>query len=103
MDYTHAITVTNVLERRMQKLTLSVPDDIYESLHRQVGKGNISHFVSEKVRPYLIPAKTGKINDAFGMLKQYAKPGTPAQIERAKRAWMAKRIKAREAATAAEA
>ena len=86
----------------MQKLTLSVPDDIYESLHRQVGKGNISHFVSEKVRPYLMPAKTGKISDAFGILKQYAKPGTPVQIESAKRTWMTKRIKAREAANALE-
>ena len=85
----------------MQKLTLSVPDDIYESLHRQVGKGNISHFVSEKVRPYLIPAKTGKADDFIGCLKQYSKPGTPAQIERAKRTWMIKRIKAREAANAA--
>ena len=86
----------------MQKLTLSVPDDIYEGLHRQVGKGHISHFVSEKVRPWLMPAKTGKIDDAFGVLKHLAKPVTPAQIERAKRAWMIKRIKAREAANAAE-
>lgn len=86
----------------MQKLTLSVPDDIYEGLHRQVGKGNISHFVSEKVRPYLIPAKTGKVDDFIGCLKQYAKPGTPAQIERAKRAWMIKRIKARETANVAQ-
>ncbi len=86
----------------MQKLTLSVPDDIYEGLHRQVGKGQISHFVSEKVRPYLMPAKTGKVDDFIGCLKQYAKPVTPAEAERRKRAWMIDRIKAREAANAAE-
>lgn len=86
----------------MQKLTLLVPDDIYEGLHRQVGKGQISRFVSEKVRPYLKPAKTGKPSDFFGSLKQYAKPATKQQIEDAKRDWMIKRIKAREAANAKE-
>lgn len=87
----------------MQKLTLSVPDDIYEGLHRQVGKGQISHFVSEKVRPWLVPAKTGKVDDFIGCLKKYAKPVTPAEAERRKRTWMINRIKAREAANAAEA
>ena len=80
----------------MQKLTLLVPDDIYEGLHRQVGKGQISHFVSEKVRPYLLPAKTGKIDDAYGMLRHRARAVTPEQEERAKRAFMKKRIKIRD-------
>lgn len=87
----------------MQKITLLIEDDLYQALHRQVGRGKISHFVSEKVRPYLKPAKTGRPEDFFGSLKQYAKPATKQQIEDAKREWMIKRIKAREAASAREA
>ena len=75
----------------MQKLTLLVPDDIYEGLHRQVGKGQISRFVSEKVRPYLKPAKTGKPEDFFGCLKHLARPFTPEEVEKAKRDYMRKR------------
>ena len=75
----------------MQKLTLLVPDDIYEGLHRQVGRGQISHFVSEKVRPYLAPAKTGKPEDFFGCLKHLARAVTPEEEEKAKREYMRKR------------
>ena len=82
----------------MQKLTLLVPDDIYEGLHRQVGKGKISHFVSEKVRPYLRPAKSGDVGSFHGFFKDHAKTVTPEAEERAKRAFMRKRIKARQAA-----
>lgn len=80
----------------MQKLTLFVPDDIYHGLHRQVGKGKISHFVSEKVRPYLVPEKTGAMDDFHGLLKKHAKPVSPGTEERAKRAFMRKRHKARQ-------
>ncbi|MFM9969513.1 MAG: hypothetical protein ACKVQK_14085 [Burkholderiales bacterium] len=82
----------------MQKLTLLVPDDIYEGLHRQIGKGKISHFVSEKVRPYLLPAKTGTVDSFHGLFKDHAKKVSPEAEERAKRAFMIKRIKARQAA-----
>ena len=75
----------------MQKLTLLVPDDIYEGLHRQVGKGRISQFVSGKVRPYLKPAKTGKPEDFFGCLKHLARAVTPEAVEKAKRETMRKR------------
>lgn len=87
----------------MRKITISVPDDIYQFLHRQIGKGNISRFVVGKLRPHLIPNKTGAVDDFIGCLKQYAKAATKAQIERAKRDWMRDRIKAREAANAAGA
>lgn len=80
----------------MQKLTLFVPDDIYNGLHRQVGKGKISHFVSEKVRPWLIPEKTGSVDAFHGLLKKHAKAVSPQAEERAKRAFMRKRIKARQ-------
>ena len=75
----------------MQKLTLFVADDLYEALHRQVGKGKISHFVSEKMRPYLKPAKTGSVADVFGCLRQYARPVKPGEAELTKREFMRKR------------
>ena len=80
----------------MQKLTLFVPDDIYDALHRQVGKGKISHFVSEKVRPYLRPKKVGTVDGFHGLLKGFAKAVSPEAEMRAKREFMRKRIKARQ-------
>ena len=80
----------------MQKLTLSVPDDIYDRLHRQVGKGRISQFVSEKVRPYLVREKTGAMDDFHGLLKKHARPFSPEAEERARRTFMRKRHKARQ-------
>jgi len=82
----------------MQKLTLFVPDDIYNGLHRQIGKGKISQFVSEKVRPYLRPEKAGALSSFHGLLKQHAKPVSPEAEESAKRAFMRKRMKARQTA-----
>ena len=58
--------------------------------------------VNEATAAIIKAAKTGKIDDAFGILKHLARPATPAQVERAKRAWMIKRIKARAAANAAQ-
>ncbi len=64
----------------LQKLTLFVPEDIYNGLHRQVGKGKISHFVSEKVRPYLLPEKTGSMDAFHGLLKKHAKTVSTALV-----------------------
>ena len=64
---------------------------LFRSLHRQVGKGQISHFVSEKVRPYLKPAKTGKPEDFFGCLKHLARPVTAEEETKAKRETVRKR------------
>ncbi|RYG08378.1 MAG: hypothetical protein EON92_16710 [Burkholderiales bacterium] len=75
----------------MRKLTLLLDDDVYDGLQRVAGKGNIGHFVSEKVRPYLLPAKLGSVEEVFGSLKEFARPGTKAEIEAAKQQWMRKR------------
>lgn len=38
----------------MQKnLTISVDKRLYEGLHKKVGRGHISHFVEELVRPHI--------------------------------------------------
>ena len=75
----------------MRKLTLLIEDEVYEGLHRVVGRGNIGRFVSEKVRPYIVAPKQGSAEQAFGMLRHLARPGTPAQQREAQRAYMAER------------
>ena len=54
--------------------------------------------MSEKVRPYLRPAKSGDVDGFHGLLKDHAKTVTPEAEERTKRAYMRKRVKAREGA-----
>jgi hypothetical protein len=36
-----------------KKLTLSIDEAVYEGLHRIVGRGKISHFIEDLVRPYV--------------------------------------------------
>ncbi len=36
-----------------RKLTLTVSDDVYAALHRQVGRGRIAGFVERHLRPHL--------------------------------------------------
>lgn len=37
-----------------RKLTITVADDVYEGLYRTVGKGEISRFIEELVRPHVV-------------------------------------------------
>ena len=37
-----------------KKLTITVDDKVYEGLHRIVGRGHISHFIEELVRPHIL-------------------------------------------------
>lgn len=39
-----------------KKLTLTVDETIYEGLHRIVGRGKISQFIEDLVRPYVSDA-----------------------------------------------
>ena len=39
-----------------RKLTLTVDEAIYEGLHRIVGRGKISQFIEDLVRPYVSDA-----------------------------------------------
>lgn len=36
-----------------KKITLSLDASLYEALHAKVGRGHISQFISDLVRPYL--------------------------------------------------
>ena len=37
-----------------KKLTITVDSKVYEGLHRIVGRGHISHFIEELVRPHIL-------------------------------------------------
>ena len=75
----------------MKKLTLLIDDDVYDGLHRSIGRGNIGRFISDKVRPHLPAANDEQSSTAFGLLAHLAKPTTAQAIEQAKRAYLQKR------------
>ncbi len=37
-----------------KKLTITIDEDVYEGLHKRIGRRKISKFVQELVRPYVI-------------------------------------------------
>jgi hypothetical protein len=73
----------------MQKLTLSIDDDIYAMLHAQIGRGNIGRFVSNAIRPHLMNAAENQKSTAFGMLSHLAqKTISKDEARKAKRRYM---------------
>ncbi len=79
----------------MRKLTLLLDDDIYEGLHRVAGRGHIGSFVSEKVRPYLVSPKQGRLEAVAGCLAHRARPGAQQDLDRAKVEYMRQRWSAK--------
>jgi len=75
----------------MKKLTLLIDDDLYEALHKGVGRGNIGRFIADKVRPHLPAANDAAQTSAFGMLATLAKPVTAKLMAQAKRDYLQKR------------
>lgn len=37
-----------------RKLTITVDDDVYRGLHQKVGRGQISRFIEDLVRPHVV-------------------------------------------------
>jgi predicted CopG family antitoxin len=37
-----------------RKLTITIADDVYRGLYRQIGRGEISRFIEGLVRPYVV-------------------------------------------------
>ena len=37
-----------------RKLTITIADDVYRGLHRHVGRGEISRFIEDLVRPHVV-------------------------------------------------
>ena len=60
----------------MQKLTLSLDDELYAMLHSQIGRGNIGRFVSDAIRPHLRAVTAGEAVTAFGQLSHLSRPAS---------------------------
>ena len=37
-----------------RKLTITIADEVYRGLHQQIGRGAISRFIENLVRPYVV-------------------------------------------------
>ncbi len=81
----------------MQKLTLSIDDELYAMLHSQIGRGSIGRFVSDAIRPHLRSPDATKAGTAFGMLAHLAKPVSSTQAALAKRLYLEQRYAAKQA------
>ena len=79
----------------MQKLTLSIDDELYAMLQSQIGRGSIGRFVSDAIRPHLKHASSGHASTAFGMLSHLAKPVSADQAAQAKRRYLEQRYAAK--------
>ena len=40
-----------------RKLTITLDDDIYRGLHERIGRGHISQFIEDLLRPYVVSDK----------------------------------------------
>jgi predicted CopG family antitoxin len=38
----------------VKKLTITVEQDVYQGLHKVIGRGKISHFIGDLVRPHVV-------------------------------------------------
>jgi len=37
-----------------RKLTITIDDEVYKGLHQRIGRGNISQFIEQLVRPHVV-------------------------------------------------
>lgn len=80
----------------MQKLTLSIDDELYARLHSQIGRGSIGRFVSEAIRPHLQSRVAGTSVTAFGALAHLVKPVSADHAIQAKRRYLEQRYEAKQ-------
>ena len=48
-----------------KKLTITVDEDVYEGLHKKIGRCKISKFVEELVRPHVVKPEMETATDAY--------------------------------------
>jgi predicted CopG family antitoxin len=63
-----------------RKLTITVSDDVYRGLHRKVGRGEISRFIENLVRPHVV--------DEDDILAGYAAMAADVEREREAYEWI---------------
>ena len=63
-----------------RKLTSTIADDVYQGLHQQIGCGEISRFIENVVRPYLVTTD--------GLEAEYRVAAEDASAEREATDWI---------------
>jgi predicted CopG family antitoxin len=63
-----------------RKLTITIADEVYQGLHRQIGRGEISRFIENVVRPYLVTTD--------GLEAEYRAAAEDAAAEREAADWI---------------
>ncbi len=48
-----------------KRLTISLNEEVYEALYSVVGRGNISRFIENLVRPHVVPIDTTEIAESY--------------------------------------
>jgi len=65
-----------------RKLTITVADDVYEGLHQTVGRGSISRFIEDLVRPHVVS------DSEDALLAEYREAAADAAAEAEALAWI---------------
>ena len=50
-----------------RKLTITLDEEIYEGLHRVIGRGSISQFIAELVRPHVVEKGMAAESEAMAL------------------------------------
>ena len=67
-----------------RKLTITIADDLYRGLHQQIGRGEISRFIEDLVRPHIL--------DQDALVEEYRQAALDAEAEQEALAWIEARI-----------
>jgi predicted CopG family antitoxin len=51
---TYSLRIRSLEEAMQKKLTITIDENVYRGLHTVVGRGRISRFIENLVRPYVI-------------------------------------------------
>lgn len=63
-----------------RKLTITVDDEVYRGLHRQIGRGSISRFIENLVRPHVV--------DSVNLEEEYREATRDQKAEHEADAWI---------------
>ena len=63
-----------------RKLTITIDDEVYKGLHQRVGRGQISQFIENLVRPHVV--------DTVGLEAEYREAAADAESEAEALEWI---------------
>ena len=63
-----------------RKLTITIADEVYRGLHQQIGRGEISRFIENLVRPHVAPERP--------LAAEYREAALDEEAEREAKEWI---------------